>query len=111
MGKITKGSIVVLPFPFSDLAAAKKRPSLVVVDLKGDDVILCPITSTHRGDGYDISLKSGDFIQGGLKHDSLIRSNRLFTATTDIIAYKVGDITNTKMKEVEDVLVKLITMH
>ncbi|MCM1985716.1 type II toxin-antitoxin system PemK/MazF family toxin [Methanococcoides seepicolus] len=48
---------------FSDLTATKKRPALVVVDLKADDVILCPITSTHRSDGYDISLGSGDLIE------------------------------------------------
>lgn len=109
MGNIDKGSIVVLPFPFSDLTAAKKRPALVVVDLKGDDVILCPITSTHRRDSYDISLGSADLIEGNLKHDSLIRPNRLFTATIDIVDYKFGKISDPKLKEVEDKIVAMIT--
>jgi len=41
MGKFIKGEIVVIPFPFSDLSASKRRPALVLVDLPGDDLILC----------------------------------------------------------------------
>ncbi|WP_319507364.1 hypothetical protein [uncultured Methanolobus sp.] len=49
-----KGSIVVLPFPFSDLTATKRRPALLIVDLNGDDYILCQITSDHRHDSYEV---------------------------------------------------------
>jgi len=41
MGRAVKGDVVVVPFPFSDLSAAKKRPALVVATLEGDDVLLC----------------------------------------------------------------------
>lgn len=43
MGRFVKGDVVVVPFPFSDLSAAKHRP--VLASLAGDDVILCQITS------------------------------------------------------------------
>jgi len=39
MGKFVKGDIVVVPFPFSDLSTAKKRPALVVASLVGDGVL------------------------------------------------------------------------
>ncbi len=45
MGRFVKGDVVIMPFPFSDLSASKKRPALVVASLAGDDVILCQITS------------------------------------------------------------------
>lgn len=45
MGKFVKGDIVIVPFPFSDLSSSKKRPAMVISDLKGDDIILCQITS------------------------------------------------------------------
>jgi len=45
LGKFVKGDVVVLPFPFSDLSAVKRRPALVVAALTGEDVILCQITS------------------------------------------------------------------
>lgn len=41
MGEFVKGDVVVAPFPFSDLSAAKKRSALVVAALTGDDVLLC----------------------------------------------------------------------
>ena len=39
MGRFVKGDVVVLPFPFSDLTTAKKRPAVVVASLTGDDVL------------------------------------------------------------------------
>jgi hypothetical protein len=52
MERPVKGDIVVIPFPFSDLSASKKRPALVVASLTGDDVILSQITSAAKNDQY-----------------------------------------------------------
>jgi mRNA interferase MazF len=46
------GDVVIIPFPQTDLAPGKRRPALVLVNLKGEDVILCQITSKSRFDGY-----------------------------------------------------------
>ncbi|MFN3333155.1 MAG: type II toxin-antitoxin system PemK/MazF family toxin [Caldilinea sp.] len=54
-----RGDVVVLPFPFSNLAASKRRPALVVANAgPHDDVILCMITSRRTRDGYAIPLTS-----------------------------------------------------
>ncbi len=45
MAEFVKGDVVVVPFPFSDLTQAKRRPALVIATLAGDDLILCQITS------------------------------------------------------------------
>ena len=45
MAEFVRGDVVVVPFPFSDLSQAKRRPALVVAELTGDDLILCQITS------------------------------------------------------------------
>ena len=45
MEKFVKGDVVVVPFPFSDLTEAKRRPALVLAELDKDDRILCQITS------------------------------------------------------------------
>jgi len=75
-----KGDVVVVPFPFSDLSQAKRRPALVVSELEGDDLILCQITSQRIRDSYAIPLEDKDFETGGLRQKSNIRPNRLFTA-------------------------------
>jgi mRNA interferase MazF len=60
--KFVKGDVVILPFPFSDLSSSKKRPAFVLADLKGDDIILCQITSKNVRNSKAISLKNTDFI-------------------------------------------------
>ena len=39
MGRFVKGDVVVVPYPFSDFSAVKRRPALVIAELTGDDVI------------------------------------------------------------------------
>jgi hypothetical protein len=51
-----KGDVVVVPFPFSDLTQAKRRPALVLAALPGDDLILCQITAQVRDDPFAIQL-------------------------------------------------------
>jgi len=104
MEKFVKGDVVVLPFPFSDLSISKNRPSLVIANLKGDDIILCQITSQSRDDPDAVELKQKDFQRGGLNIDSWIRPNRLFTADISIIKYKVGRLKEPKIKKVKNKL-------
>jgi mRNA interferase MazF len=54
LARFVKGEVVVVPFPFSDLTQAKRRPALVIAVLPGDDVILCQITSQTVTDEYAI---------------------------------------------------------
>jgi mRNA interferase MazF len=108
MGVFVKGDVVVVPFPFSDLSNAKRRPAFVIADLTGDDVILCQITTQHRHDGYSVPLTGKDFTSGGLKHDSNIRPNRLFTADSNLIVRREGKVTHTKAVEVIQRLVQII---
>jgi len=100
MGRFVKGDVVVAPFPFSDLSASKKRPAMVVATLSGDDVLLCQITSKTVTDSYVITLSKADFASGKLSQDSNIRSNRLFTADSNIILYTAGKLKQAKIGEV-----------
>ncbi|MGH9895586.1 MAG: type II toxin-antitoxin system PemK/MazF family toxin [bacterium] len=79
MGQPVTGEVVVLPFPQTDLNTGKRRPALVVVNLTGDDLILCQITSQASSDDYSVPVTANDFERGRLAVDSFIRPNRLFT--------------------------------
>jgi mRNA interferase MazF len=80
----------------------------VIATLKGDDVILCQITSQVRADEYSISLDDADFVSGGLKQNSRIRPNRLFTADTGIVVYRAGHVSEEKLRQVSDRLIAII---
>ncbi len=100
MEKFIKGSIVVVPFPFSDLSNSKKRPALVLANLKGDDIILCQITSRFSSDMYAVLLTNEDLQTGSLITNSYVRPNRIFTADQNIILKSVAQVNNEKMVEI-----------
>jgi len=56
VAKFVKGDVVVVPFPFSDLTQAKRRPALIVSVLEGDDLILSQVTSQFVKDSYAVSI-------------------------------------------------------
>jgi len=70
--------------------------------LAGDDVILCQITSKTVRDIYSIPLDESDFKTGSLKQSSNIRPNRIFTADSHIIFYRIGTLKTEKLAEVVD---------
>ena len=108
MEALVRGDDVVVPFPFSDLSEAKRRPALVVAPLTGNDVILCQITSRAVTDDYAIAATVGDFTAGGLRQDSNIRPNRLFTADSGIILYRAGTLGGPKVQEVIAAIIEVI---
>ena len=100
--------MVAVPFPYSDLTQAKRRPALVLAELPGDDRILCQITSQRVRDEYAIELDDADFETGSLKQKSNIRPNRLFTCDTRIILYSVGHLKAAKVSEVVEKVVEIL---
>ena len=108
MAKFVKADVVVTPFPFSDLRLSKRRPALVIAPLEGNDVILCQITSKTIKDTYAISIDDADFASGSLSQPGNIRPNRLFTADSHIILYRIGSIKNDKLTQVVEKVVEII---
>jgi mRNA interferase MazF len=100
MGKPVAGDVIVLPFPQTDLTLGKPRPALVLVDLPGDDLILCQITSQARFDGFSIDLHATDFSQGRLPLASYIRPNRLFTVERSVVLRTAGRVRPDKLQAV-----------
>ena len=108
MARFVKGDVVVLPFPFSDLSQSKRRPALVITELIGNDIILCQITSQKISDRYAILLEKDDFREGYLRVISNVRPNRIFTADSNIILYKVGRLKEEKTLEVIEKIIKIL---
>lgn len=108
MALFIKGDVVVIPFPFSDLSDQKARPALVLVDLSGQDLMLCQITSKLIFDPYAVPISLGDFADGSLRLDSNIRPNRIFTMDRKLIRYRCGRLVAAKTSEVINRLVSLL---
>lgn len=99
MARFIKGDVIVIPFPFTDMSASKKRPAVILSDIKGSDFIMLQITSKNVKDSYAIPLSESDFLSGSLQKDSNIRPNKIFTLDKNLILYKIGHLTDAKLTE------------
>ncbi len=108
MEGFVKGDVVVLPFPFSDLSANKRRPAFIIASGEYGDVILCQITSKTKKGADAVELKDKDFQQGSLKISSFIRPRKIFTADLGLILYRAGKAKKEKTVEVEDAICKIV---
>jgi mRNA interferase MazF len=80
----------------------------VLAALKGDDLILCQITSQTRSDPYSVVLENADFVSGGLNQSGRIRPNRLFAADEGIVVYRAGHVSGARLNEVLDRLIAIL---
>lgn len=85
-----KGDIVLIPFPFTDLAGNKNRPTVILIESE-DDVTVCFITTQFKWMGeFDITLQPSDL--NGLKMTSLLRLNKFATIDKDLIIGRLGSL-------------------
>ena len=86
-----RGSIVLLPFPFSDQSSAKIRPAVVVSpDYPSDDLLVVAVTSV--GDG----LRPGEFAiqfwrEAGLIHPSFTK-RAIASAEGNLVRKQLGQL-------------------
>jgi len=93
------GSIVLLPFPFTDLSKSKIRPAVILANAGRRDWILCQITSKAYADSAALPLIDSDFESGGLRLASYARPSKLFTASDGIFLSISGQLGTEKVSE------------
>lgn len=113
MGQIhyERGTVVLVPFPFTDLSGSKRRPALVVSSegFHDEDLILCAITSRvpQRLSEREILLEAGDMVEEQLPKRSVIKPGKLFTMHRNLIASRYGTVKQYKLLEVLQTLRKI----
>ena len=102
------GSVVLVPFPFSDLSEAKLRPALVLADSGRDDWILCQITSNPYADPRAVEVTDADFDTGSIRVTSYARPGKLFTASSSLIVSQVGNLSPAALQNIVQAVVDLL---
>lgn len=108
MVAFTIGSVVLVPFPFSDLSASKLRPALLLAASGRGDWISAQITSNPYSDPEAIKLTAEDFISGGLDRTSYARPGKLFTANENLFRRTAGVIRRREFLAVIDTIVVML---
>lgn len=104
----TAGTVVLVPFPFSDLSQSKLRPAVVLAEVGRDDWILCQITSNPYSDGRAIELLDTSFATGSLRVTSYARPGKLFTANRGLMVGEVGSLKATAFKQIVQAVVNIL---
>lgn len=104
--------IVLVPFPYSDLSAVKRRPVLIIsnnsYNKKFPDTLACVITTNLFKDEYSLSLKDSDLEIGFLPEASIIKCHKLFTIEQSKLLKRFSILSEAKFHEVVNVFDKLI---
>jgi mRNA interferase MazF len=105
---MNKWDIVLLTYPFTDLTATKVRPAVVVSQTSynqasQDAVFILITTNVTRSSAFDIVVSQShpEFHQTGLRHESAIRIDKIFTLNKKLAAKTLGRLEKQLQKEVE----------
>ena len=102
--------VVVVPFPFTDRNATKRRPALVlstcVFNKSSGHSVLAMITSTDQS-SWPGDLSIADIESAGLTTDCLVRM-KLFTLDDRLIIRKAGSLGVSDQKKLRAAWKKLL---
>ena len=102
------GSVVLVPFPFSDLSQSKRRPAVVLANAERGDWILCQVTSKPYADARAVELTDDDFEQGSLRLVSYARPAKLFTAHESLFISQAGVLSAGSLRRITNEVVSVI---
>ncbi len=106
--------VVVVPFPFSDRAASKRRPALVISDARvfntpAGHSVLAMITSQKHAP-WPLDVPISDLRKAGLPSASRVRM-KLFTLDHQLILRKAGRLGEADRLEMKEMLSRLIGLE
>jgi mRNA interferase MazF len=113
---MTRGTVVLTPFPFTDLQGAKVRPAIIVsrTDRPGDDVILAFISSIVPAQVVLTDLivdpESSEGRNAGLKRISVIKCDTLATVQRRILLGELGSLSPTLRREIDQRLKQTLAL-
>jgi mRNA interferase MazF len=108
---LTKGGVVLVPFPFTNLQQTKLRPAVVLwADTNSQDVTLCFVSSQdidnlNLGE-FVLSSSDPDFLETGLKVDLKVRVTRLVTVERKLITRRIGKLSVSQLQQVNVAMIQ-----
>src|SRR3989338_841008 len=103
---MSKGRIVLIPFPFTDLSGQKVRPALILHASCGDDCIVAFISARiEKRNPFDVRISASE--ANGLKTESVVKVDKLATLQKKIVIGELGVAEQTVRRAVDAALRKL----
>jgi len=89
-----RGDLALVPYPFSDLSATKRRPVLVLSDpdVYGDFLAMAVTSKSHHA--QSVAIDQSAIVKGHLPAASWIRIDRIVTLNAALIVKVFGTVTD-----------------
>lgn len=100
---IDRWDVVVVPFPFTDRNAAKRRPALVLSSAAfntNGHVVLAMITTAAKAT-WPSDYRIAKVVDAGLHESCVVRCN-LFTLDSRLVLRKIGHLAASDIASVEE---------
>lgn len=87
------GSLVAIPFPYTDLSTSKRRPALVLTPPdERDDCLVLAVTSRETEGAAEV-LEASNLEEGRLPRRSWVRVDKVFTVHSSLVQKEYGRLT------------------
>jgi len=103
MKSYSRGDVVLVRYPFSDLSGSKVRPAVIVnAPHTSQDIFILPLTSKTK------SLQLGEFLlkdwrNAGLNVETAVKRS-VYTVHQSLIVQRVGRLSALDLKDLDDCL-------
>ena len=98
----SKGRIVLVELPFTNLTGSKSRPSLVVssdaYNQNSPDVVVAKITGSGYGTPYELALNASMLKSGALNKPCFIDLGSLWTVEKKLISRGIASLDEKSVK-------------
>jgi mRNA interferase MazF len=89
-----RGDLLLIPYPFSDHSASKRRPVVALTARDGyGDFVAMPVTSRPQAE-HGFALAPDDLVSGTLPLASWIRADRIITLNSRLIVKRFGRVSD-----------------
>jgi len=97
------GDVVLISFPFSNLAGKKVRPAMIFCDPVDADITCIPISSTYDMSRiWDLKIKSKDCENFVFPIESVVRTCKIQTIEQRFIRKKLGAFSDKFLLEIKN---------
>ena len=105
---MTKGDIILVTFPFTDLTGSKLRPAVILCSSELDFTACFITTQTDWQEKTDVMLYPNQ--DNGLRKQSLIRTSKIATMDKQLAKGRLGTLNQNELKDLNNKLRKLLQL-
>jgi mRNA interferase MazF len=105
---MTRGEIILVKFPFTDLTGSKLRPAMVLAE-RDQDILTAFITSNTDSLNIDEVIVEAD-AKNKLKQKSKINLFKLATLKKSLVLGKLGNMSESLLDTIDKKLVQILNI-